>query len=381
MTDDAVEISPDTWEYRLVAAVVYAVEQRAGGVAADARTRWNGRLLESEDPDFLGFAEVDGSVSVSVANVLEPLRRVRDLDRALTDDEAWEVRDAFATLTHEAAHLLAENGDEQAPDAYPYDAAAEAFNEGRTEHWTHLNLDNVVRDVFPDAGLEHAQVAVMSQSNDDAYAAYTPAARHLDQALATRSGLTDAQVTQKLMCADDLQRWNVAVDLVIDERFVKPGLMPEAHRAEVRKELVAPLRDSLAGLVAVEADESVGDDEKAAESMKAARSAVAELDHELNRIERKYRIDKAERAQQQASRPASRRNQAVRQAEQDLPPNLRRLRALTDPQAPAAGATKRGTDVADHAPSSRGDGARARGQQASRPQSAGPNQPPSPQRG
>lgn len=381
MTDDAVEISPGSWEYRLVAAIVYAVEQRAGGVAGGARTRWNGRLRGEEDPDFLGFAEADGSVSVSVANVLEPLRRARDLDRPLTDDEAWEIRDAMSTLTHEAAHLVAQYGDEEAPDAYPYDAAAEAFNEGRTEHWTHLNLDNIVRDVFPDAGLEDAQLAVLSQPNDDAYAAYTPAARHLDQALAKRSGLTSAQVTQKLMCADDLQRWNVAVDLVIDERLVKPGLMPEAHRAEVRKELVAPLRDSLAGLVAVEADESVGDDEKSAESLKAAQDAVAELDHELNRIERKYRIDNAQRAQQQASRPASRRNQAVRQAQQHLPPDLRRLRGLTGPQAPAAGATKQAVGDTDHAPSEQGDGARARGQQTARPQGADPKRPQSPQRG
>ena len=121
MTDDAVEISSLSWEYRLVAAVVYAVEQRAGGAAAGARTRWNGRLVEEQDPDFVGAAEEDGSLSVSVAQVLEPLRRARDLDRPLTDDEAWELRDAFATLTHEAAHLLARFGDPDAPDAHPFE--------------------------------------------------------------------------------------------------------------------------------------------------------------------------------------------------------------------------------------------------------------------
>ncbi|TCC39758.1 hypothetical protein [Kribbella sindirgiensis] len=325
MTDDPVEISPQSWEYRLVAAVVYAVEQRVDG----ARTRWNQVVLEEEDPDFVGSAEADGSMSVSITNVLEPLRRARDLDRPLTDEEAFELREAMATLTHEAAHLLAQYGDENAPDAYLYDDAAEAFNEGRTEHWTHRNLDKIIGDVFPDAGLEHAVAAVLAQQTDDAYAAYTPAARHLDRALAKRSGLTSTQVTQTLMCADDLQRWNVAVDLLIDERLVKPGLMPEAHRDEVRKELIAPLRDSLAGLVEVEADESLGDAEKSTESAKAAKNAIAELDHELNRIERHYRVEKAQRAQQQASRPSSRRSQAVRQAQDRLPPDLRRLRAVT----------------------------------------------------
>ncbi|MET9271156.1 hypothetical protein [Kribbella sp. NPDC003557] len=368
MTGEA-EVPPDSWEYRLVAAVVYAVEQRVGGAA---RTRWNGRVAAEEDPDFVGLAEEDGSLSLSIANVLEPLRRARDLDRPLTDDEAFDLREAMATLTHEAAHLVAGYGDEEAPDAYPYDAAAEAFNEGRTEHWTHRNLDNIVRDVFSDAGLEKAEVAVLSQPNDDAYAAYTPAARYLDQALASRGGLTSAEVTQRLMCADDLQRWNVAVDLVIDERLVKTGLMPEAHRAEVRKELVAPLRDSLTDLVAVEADESLGDAQKSAESLKAAQNAVAELDHELNRIERKYRVENAQRAQQQANRPASRRTQAVRQAQQHLPPDLRRLRAATAGQAPAAGATSRSAGVTDPAQSAPSDG--SRGQQPQR-RPSGPRTP------
>jgi len=360
VTDDAVEISSLSWEYRLVAAVVYAVEQRAGGAAAGARTRWNGRLVEEQDPDFVGSAEEDGSLSVSVAHVLEPLRRARDLDRPLTDDEAWQLRDAFATLTHEAAHLLARFGDPDAPDAHPFDDASEADNEGRTEHWTHRNLDAVVLAVFPDAGLEHAQEAVLSQVNDDAYAAYTTAARQLDQALAERSGLTSAEVTQKLMCADDVQRWNVAVDLVIDERLGKPGLMPEAHRAEVREALIAPLRASLADLVAVEADESLSDDEKSAESEQAAQNAIAGLDHELDRIERRYRVEKAQRAQQQAGRPGTRRTQAVRQAQDRLSPDLERLRAVTSGQAPAAGATSRSAEAVDHAQQGPNDGSRGR---------------------
>ncbi|MFD3403489.1 hypothetical protein ACFWUU_22585 [Kribbella sp. NPDC058693] len=50
---DVVEISPQSWEYRLVAAVVYAVEQRAGG-RGGPRTRWNGRVLEETDPEKQG---------------------------------------------------------------------------------------------------------------------------------------------------------------------------------------------------------------------------------------------------------------------------------------------------------------------------------------
>ncbi|MFI5697521.1 hypothetical protein ACIA58_37030 [Kribbella sp. NPDC051586] len=378
MTTD-VEISPQSWEYRLVAAVIYAVDQRVGGNAAAPRTHWNGLLLEETNPDFLGSAGDDGSMSVSIENVLEPLRKARDLNRPLNGGEAWELRDAMGTLTHEAVHLLAELGDQNAPDAYPYDSAATADNEGRTEHWTHVNLDDIVRDVFPDAGLEHAEASVSSQTSLDAYPAYTPAAREFDRALAARSGLTSSEVTEKLMVTDDSQRWNVAVDLVIDERLAKPGLMPEAHRAEVREQLVAPLRDSLSGLEAIEADDSLGSDDKSTEATKAAQKAVAGLDQELNRIERRYRIDNMQSAQQQSQRPASRLNQAVRQAQENLPPDLKRLRSLTGPQAPAAGAAKRPADAADRPPSEQGDGSRPRGQQA--PQPGGRRQPSSPHRG
>ncbi|RZU19042.1 hypothetical protein EV645_1248 [Kribbella rubisoli] len=376
MTDAVVQIPPQSWEYRLVAAVVYAVEQRAGGGRPGGpRTRWNGRVLEETDPENVGSAHPDGSIAVSVRQVLDRLREARDLDRPLTDDEAWLLRDAMDTLTHEAAHLMARLGDMSAPEAYPYDAAAAAYDEGRTEQWTKRNLDNIIIDVFADAGLEKVEAAVLAQPGVDAYAAFSPAVRHLDKAVAERSGLTSAEVTQKLMCADDSQRWNVAVDLMIDERLAEPGLMPEAHRAEVRKQLVAPLRESLSGLAAVEADESLGRDQKAEAGTKAAQQAIAGLDTELNRIERKYRIDNAQRAQQEAQRPGSRLNQAGRQARGNLPPDLKRLRALTAPQAPAAGATKRPVGAADHAPSEQGEG--PRGQQAG---PGGPRQSRSPQR-
>jgi hypothetical protein len=368
-----VEISPQSWEYRLVAAVIYAVDQRFGGTAAAPRTHWNGVLFEEPEPDLLGTAGDDGSMSVSIENVLEPLRRARDLDRPLTGGEAWELRDAMGTLTHEAVHLLTQIGDETAPEAYPYDSAAIADNEGRTEHWTHVNLDDVIRDVFPDAGLEHVQDDVLDQTSLDAYPAYTAAARQLDLALAARSGLTSTEVTEKLLLSDDAQRWNVAVDLVIDERLVKPGLMPEAHRAEVRRRLVEPLRDSLSGLEAVEANDSLGSDHKSSEATKAAQKAVVGLDEQLNRIERKYRIDNAQSTRQQSQRPASRLNQGVRQAQENLPPDLKRLRALTAPQAPAAGAAKRPVGAADHAPSERSEA--SRGQQTTRSQPGGPRQP------
>ncbi|NIK56913.1 hypothetical protein [Kribbella shirazensis] len=323
MTDDDVEISPSSWEYRLVAAVVHAVERRAGGGVDGPRTRWNRELLAETDPDDLGGASVDGSLSVSVVHVLEPLREARDLDRPLTAGEAWKLRQAIATLIHEAAHLMTPVGDRTAPEAYPLDDAATAYDEGLVEHWTHRNLDSVITEVFADAGLDGAAAAVLSQPGYDAYPAYTPAARHLSDALAERSGLTSTQVTQKLLCADDRQRWNVAVDLVIDKQL---PLMPEAHRAQVRRQLVAPLRESLSGLGAVEDDESLDYEQQSDEAVKAAQSAIAGLDRELESIQRKYQIEAPQ-----------------------LSPDLARLRAVTSGQAPPAGATDQRAGVTDRA--------------------------------
>lgn len=376
MTDGYVEVSPQSWEYRLVAAVVRAVEQRAGG--GHARTRWNGRLLEEKDPDNLGSAHDDGSLAVSVPQVLIRLREAMDRDRPLTEDEVWLLRDAINTVTHEAVHLMAPLGDRTAAEAYSYDDAASAFDEGRTEHWTEVNLDDVIQDVFPQVGLDHRTVAVLAESSLSAYPAYTAAVRDLDEALGMRSGLPGEQVTERLLVADDAQRWNVAVDMVIDERLARTGLMPESDRAEVRRQLVAPLRKAFGDLAAVEADESLGDDQKAAAGIAAAQKAVAGLDTQLNRIERGYRVERANGTQQQSHRPSSRVNQADGEARQELPPDLKRLQALTAPQASAAGATKQRPAAADRAQSDDADRGRPRGQQTDRPQ---PRKPPSPQRG
>ncbi|HET6738752.1 MAG TPA: hypothetical protein VFH76_07460 [Kribbella sp.] len=348
MTD--VEIDPQSWEYRLVAAVVLAVDQRFGGTAAAPRTSWTGLLLEEPDPDLLGTAGDDGSMSVSVANVLAPLREARDLDRPLTGGEALELRDSIGTLAHEAAHLVTKAGDHTAPDAYPYDSAAEADNEGRTESWTHDNLDQIIGDVFPDAGLAHVTADVLSQESIDAYPAYTAAARDLDRGVAARSGLTHQQVTQKLMLTDDADRWNVMADLVIDERLAKPGLMPESDRADVRRRLIAPLRDALSGLEAVQDDELLDSSRQSDLSAEAAQKAIAGLDRELHRIERSYRIDVAQRARLQAHG--------------DLSPDLRRLQALTDPQAPAGRAS-------DQTLPAQGSRSRPRGRQIDRPAGSG----------
>lgn len=372
------KVSPDSWEYQLVAAVIYSVAQRTSPPGSTLAGRWNGELLEAHLPNFLGGAHDDGSMLVSAESVLQPLRRARDVDRPLTDQEAGKVRDAMATLTHEAGHFLARLGDLDASEAYPYDDAARANAEGRVEHWTHRHLDNVIGDVFPDAGLAQHAPEVLSQPSIDAYPAYTPAARHLDQSLALRSGLTSDQVTQNLLHADDTQRWNVAVDPVIDQRLVQSGLTPEAHRATVRKELVTPLREHLAGLRAIQADEELSVAQKTDAATKAAMQAVAGLDQALNQIERRYHIQHTQRAQQQALQPSSRIQQAIRQAQQPTPLDLERLRAMTSGQRPAADATNPAAASTHSAPPDQGS--QSHRERATRPPLSGRSQPQTPRR-
>ncbi|MFG1911643.1 hypothetical protein [Kribbella sp. NPDC048928] len=278
-----------------------AARSRPGGTAGCSRRA---------TPDNLGTAHPDGSLALSVEQVLSRLQQAQDADRPLSEDEVWLLRDAMNTVAHEATHLMTPLGDKTAPEAYPYDDAASAFDEGRTEYWADANLDDIVEDVFPEVGLGHRKDAVVGESSLSAYPGYSAAVRHLDEELAARSGLTREEVTQRLVVADDPQRWNVAVDMVIDEQLARKGLMPETDRADVRRQLVAPLRESFGRLAAVEADESLADNEKAAAGIKAAQEPVAGLDTELDRI----------------------------RTQQELSPDLKRLQALTAPQAPAAGA-------------------------------------------
>ena len=81
------EIPADRWEYRFVADVIEAVERRIG-----VPTRWNGRLWEETNEIFLASSLDDGTMTVEVAKVLEPVKLAYTADRPLTADEIDQAR-------------------------------------------------------------------------------------------------------------------------------------------------------------------------------------------------------------------------------------------------------------------------------------------------
>ena len=81
------EIPADRWEYRFVADVIEAVERRIG-----VPTRWNGRLCEETNEIFLASSLDDGTMTVDVAKVLDPVKLAYTADRPLTADEIDQAR-------------------------------------------------------------------------------------------------------------------------------------------------------------------------------------------------------------------------------------------------------------------------------------------------
>lgn len=416
------ELQPSSPEYQWVASVIKSVEQRTG-----SPTRWNGRVFEELDAGALGTAHPDGAMTVSPGRVLDPVRQAYTGGRPLTDDENYRLRDAAATVTHEAVHLSSRFGDESAPGAYPaHDPAALALEEGQAEHWVHRNLDDVIADV----GLDRASPGVLTQPGTDAYPAYTAASADLNSGIAARTGQSTDQVATQLIGTGRAQRWNAAADMVIDQRL--GGLMPESHRDAVRAQMVAPMRTEFEALATVQADPSATSTQKATQARDAANRAISGMDQAVGHAEQHYKNWYQQQAAQQQTQQGPQQTgqqgpqqggqagpqqggqagpqqgaqagpqqgqqqsgsqprlqpvqqgqsqvtgqQAMPSTEASTSPEIAKLRAMMIGQAPAAGAVTRSVSSPDGARPDRGG---TPGQHVTRPQ-AGPTKPLTPERG
>src|SRR3954454_19142708 len=105
-------------------------------------------------------------MTVTQKKVLEPIRAAYKSAKTFTDAEVFNIRDAAATVTHEAVHLASHAGDPTAPGSHPTrDNAGRAMEEGLAEFWTHRNLDDVTVDV----GLAQNVPAILSQRTGNSY--------------------------------------------------------------------------------------------------------------------------------------------------------------------------------------------------------------------
>jgi hypothetical protein len=191
-----------------VASLVAAVAK-----STNRTSRWNHRILVDPDPepDNDGWARPDGTLTLSAAKVLEPLRAAFDAHEsgtALDSDGVDALRDATATAVHEGAHLIDRDG--AAPDGHPVcDAPAIALDEGLVEQWTHDNLD----DVIYEAGLDGDLPELTGHAFKNAYPAYTSATRGLLEGIAPLTGRTPEELATELMATERSQRWNHMADL------------------------------------------------------------------------------------------------------------------------------------------------------------------------
>ncbi|TDU91398.1 hypothetical protein EV138_5004 [Kribbella voronezhensis] len=302
------ELPASSPEYQWVASVIRSVEQRTG-----SPTRWNKQVFEELDPGVLGSAHADGAMTVSPGRVLDPVRHAYTGGRPLTNDENYRLRDAAATVTHEAVHLSSHYGDPTVPGAHPtHDPAGRALEEGQAEHWTHRNLDGVIADV----GLDRAAPGVLTQPSMDAYPAYTSASADLNSALAARTGQSTDEIATRLIGTERTQRWNEAADMVIDQRL--GGLMPESHRDAVRAQVVAPARAEFEKLATAQADKSLNSAQKTMLARDAASRAISGMDQAVGHAEQHYQNWYQQEAARQAPQQTAQQS-ATPQGQQTTP--------------------------------------------------------------
>jgi hypothetical protein len=264
-------------EYRWIRSIIRSVEKRIGN-----QTGWNGRVFEEPDPSTLGAVYPDGSMSVSRANVLEPVRRAFE-GSTLPALDAYLTRDATLTVIHEAVHLCSHPGDLHHPTAHAVEDEAElSLEEGLAEAWTHAYADDVIFDIDMDRSVP----AVLGPVTSDSYPAYRAATITLVDGLGQQSGVWPQEVMRQLLSSTRAQRWNAAAQVLMDH--ARSGTVPAADRDEVRQDLVAPLRKHFARLPAIEERADLNEAEKARDGSRVAWSALSELSGKLADLRARY---------------------------------------------------------------------------------------------
>lgn len=311
--------------YDWVRQVVEAVERRTRTLSA-----WNGEIYVETDPRVLGGAEADGSMTLTIADVIEPIRRIHS-GVQLSDGDIEAARDALATIVHEAAHLSTRKGDPSLAGAHPpLDAPGEALDEGLTELWTRDNVDDVIQDM----GLDQVEPGLLDAPVNNSYPAYTAATQGLIDSLARSTGTPSERLTEQIRRTDLSQRWSAIADLVIDRHLA--GLMPAADRPVIREDLANRLRAEFARAQAIQEDPDADDVAKTQEGLHVGQRAANTLDLEVSRLQDGYRNRQrwAARSTEPAQAPDGQRNG------RPAAPEVERLRRMVGGGAPAAQATR-----------------------------------------
>ncbi|MFC0628761.1 hypothetical protein [Kribbella deserti] len=263
------EVPPGHPAHEWVRRIVGSVERRTG-----RPSQWNGRLYEEPSYDAQASVRPDHSLTGGPGDVIGPLENASTSRLPPAGHEAFKVRAAVASVTHEAIHLTSEYGDGE--------AAAEvgevALDEGLTEAWALANVDAVLTDI----GMDRQVPTVGSEHTVDSYPAYTAATGELTRGLSAASGRSPDEVRDHLLNTPRSERWNAAADLVIDGQF-GDRVGPE-DRAELRKHLIPEMRGGFERLPAVQWGYGL-DVEKAAEGRQVGQQAVEGLRATTGRLQ------------------------------------------------------------------------------------------------
>ncbi|HET6741950.1 MAG TPA: hypothetical protein VFH76_23560, partial [Kribbella sp.] len=268
-TKTGAAVDPGSREYNWVRTIVELVEKNTG-----QSSRWNGKL-HLEEGDALGTAHADGTMTVSDAKVLEPLRKAF-AGQPLSDDEQFLLRDALVTLTHESLHLAGTIVDEHGQVRYT-DADA-ALEEGLTETWAQQNVDHAIYAL----GLDRTYPGLVNQSAVDAYPALQAASDKLVAGVATLSGLRETEVVRRMQATPVHERFEVLADLAIEQRM---GGVMGAEKDAVRAELVRPLHEQFGKLMAVQGDDTLDYTTKAQQGSVIGSQALTSFSQALLQAE------------------------------------------------------------------------------------------------
>lgn len=271
------EILAGTWEHEWMTRVVRAVEQRAG-----RSSQWNGKLYEEQSPGG-GRMDRDGSMSVHRAAVLEPARVAVATTDQLSSAQASAAGNAAALGVHLAHLSLSTPGDDRLPGATELGSLEDAaLDQALADRWTQHHADEALYEEIGIGWNQAVPSAVAPRSP-----AYTTATDTMMYSLSGHSGVPVAELRATLETTGRAQRLTAIADRIIDHKL--EGLMPEAHRAEVREAVSGPVRRELRGLTMTELSARTHPGAKSNWGHESAQLAMAELEANLEDIESHYR--------------------------------------------------------------------------------------------
>ncbi|MFF0340213.1 hypothetical protein [Kribbella sp. NPDC004875] len=227
------KIPPGTWEFDWVSSVVAEV-----AAYAERPSHWNGELYEQTGPA-AGRYHRDGGLTISRAHVLEPARPAYTSGHSLTSDEAFAAAGATQLMVFQARLSLSEFGDDGEPGATALSSLEDqvlelAFAERFTQRYAGWVAEKLTDQALP------------MHSGAPAYPAYTTATEQFLRPLSATTGIAPGQLRDLVERTERTQRFAVIADRVLDHHL--GGLVPDAHRSELRQYLSAPLRRRLRDL-------------------------------------------------------------------------------------------------------------------------------------